>query len=482
MRTKSIAIVGGGFSGAITAVNLARLSSVPLHIAIIDKHRVPCRGIAYGTRNSSHLLNVVARNMSALADQPNHFVEWLAGRSEFLDEPMASLRERFAPRRIYGDYLQNLFQWHARMLADDKKMRLDFMHDEVRDIAIEDQQARVSLGGGGVFMADKVVLAVGNQVPAHFRLAGLDARSTRYIGDPWLGWEAKLPSKEQDLLIIGTGLTMVDAFLSLKDIGWRGKIFAVSRNGLLPLSHFKGFEQPDLINDDMGPLSLRKIYSIFKKQYRALKARHLNPAILVDKLRPFTQRIWQNFSLFEKRQFNRHFRTRWNVVRHRIAPEIHEQLRAAIEDGRLEVIKGRLCECQESGDKMSISLKSNRGPRVIEAGAVINCTGPQENYLPSESSLFNSLFARRLIQPDDMNMGIKVAPNFSVLDSENKNSEILFAIGSLLKGTLWETTAVPELRSQAFRLAETLARQLADDVAEKTTISEVVEDVLEYSI
>jgi uncharacterized NAD(P)/FAD-binding protein YdhS len=479
---KSIAIIGGGFSGSVTAINLARISSVPLQISIIDKSRVPCRGIAYSTRNASHLLNVVARNMSALADQPNHFVEWLGTRSEYLDEPVSSVRERFAPRRVYGDYLQNLFQWYARILADEKSTRLEFVHDEARDISMEDQRARVTLAGGGVIKADKVVLAVGNQAPAPFRLPGLDARNPKYIGDPWLGWEEKLPSKDQDLLLIGAGLTMVDAFLSLQDAGWRGKIFAVSRHGLLPFSHFRGFEHPDLVDDEMNAVSLRRLFSIFKQHYRTVRARHLNPAILVDKLRPFTQRIWQNFSLFEKRQFNRHFRARWNVMRHRIAPEIHDQLRKAVAQGRVEVIQGKLFDCEEAGDKLRISINSRRGKRVIEAGAVINCTGPQESYLPSDSSLFNSLFARGLIQPDDMNMGIKVGPNFSVVGCDGKESEILFALGALLKGTLWETVAVPELRSQAFRLSETMAKQLAEDTAEKSRISEVVEDVLEYTI
>jgi len=481
-RMKSIAIIGGGFSGTMTAINLARLSSAPLQIAIIDKNRVPCRGIAYSTRNGSHLLNVVARNMSALADQPNHFVEWLGTRSEYLDEPVPALRERFAPRRVYGDYLQNLFQWYSRILADEKKMRLELIQDEAKDIFIEHHRARVTLAGGRLIVADKVVLAVGNQVPAPFRLPGLDAQSPKYIGDPWLGWELKLPAKDEDLLLIGTGLTMVDAFLTLQDIGWRGKIFAVSRNGLLPFSHFKGFEHPDLLDGENAAMSLRGIYSIFKKHYRTVKARRLNPAILVDKLRPFTQRIWQTFSLFEKRQFYRHFRARWNVMRHRIAPEIHEQLHKAIAQGRMQVLQGRLCECEESKEKMRITIRSSQGKRVLEAGAVINCTGPQESYLPSESSLFNSLFARGLIQPDEMNMGIKIAPNFSVVDCNDKNSDVLFALGALLKGTLWETVAVPELRSQAFRLAETMAKQLAEDLAEKSPISEVIEDVLEYSI
>jgi uncharacterized NAD(P)/FAD-binding protein YdhS len=109
---------------------------------------------------------------------------------------------------------------------------------------------------------------------------------------------------------------------------------------------------------------------------------------------------------------------------------------------------------------------------------VINCTGPQENYVPAESGLFKNLFARGMVQPDEMNMGIKIASNFSVVDLRATARKSC----SPLKGTLWETTAVPELRGQAFRLAETIAGQLAESTAERSLISEVVEDVLEYSI
>ncbi|HEY3863329.1 MAG TPA: FAD/NAD(P)-binding protein [Verrucomicrobiae bacterium] len=479
---KTIAIVGGGFSGTITAINLARLSSTPLQITVIDKNRLPCRGIAYSTRNIGHLLNVVARNMSALADQPSHFVDWLGTRSEYLDEPAAALRERFVPRRIYGDYLQSLFQWYSKSFASERHSRLEYIQDEARDIFLEEHRACVSLASGGMMMADTVVLAAGNQAPAPFRLRGLNLDSPKYIANPWLGWEEKLPPRDQDILLIGTGLTMVDAFITLQGLGWRGTIYAVSRHGLLPLSHFKGFEYPDFLGENDLPIGLRKACAIFKRHCRAAAARGLNPAILVDKLRPLTQRAWQGFTLFEKKQFDRHCRTRWNVARHRIAPEIHQQLSEAMAQGRLQVFPGRLRECGESGDKMKIWIDSAGSARAIEAAAVVNCTGPRERCVPSESLLFNNLFSRGLIQPDEMNMGIKAAPDFSVVDGQGRSSRILYALGAVLKGTLWESVAVPELRSQAFRLAEHIAGHLADEDAEKSSIAEVMEDVIEYSI
>ncbi|MEI9999239.1 MAG: hypothetical protein WDO13_08715 [Verrucomicrobiota bacterium] len=343
------------------------------------------------------------------------------------------------------------------------------------------------LKSGQTLIADKVILAAGNQAPADFRVRGLDVRSPRYIADPWGdGEQRRLPAPDRDVVLVGTGLTMVDVFLVLQAQGWRGKIWAVSRHGLLPLSHFKGFDYPDLIKDegkDEGVrFSLRRAFALFKEHYRATQRFRLNPAILVDKLRPHTQRLWKNFSAFEKRQFNRHLRTPWNVMRHRVAPEIHRQLTDALAQGRLEVLAGRLTECVESSEAITIRVTGRGGRRVIEAGAVINCTGPRESYVTAEPGLFANLAARGLLQPDEMNMGIRVAADFAVLDAKGNPSQTLYALGSLLKGTLWETTAVPELRSQAFRLAGTIAGQLAETPAGRSPFAEVVEDVIEYFI
>ena len=433
---KNIVIIGGGFSGTVTAINIARLSRTPVRITVVDESPVDCRGVAYGTRCGGHLLNVVARNMSALADQPNHFVDWLQTRCEYLDVSPAALKETFVPRRVFGDYLNGLFYWHATSLALEKEFRLDVVHGRAEDILVSGDQATVTLNEGRTLTADKVVLAIGNQQPGEFRLPGLDCRSPKYIGNPWRNWEDKLPPPDKDVMLIGSGLTMVDVFLTLQERNWRGKIWAVSRHGLMPLSHFKGFDYPDPLADEPEPVSLRHMVAIFQRHLREIRKRGQNPALLVDKLRPYTQRLWKNFSLFEKRQFNRHFRTPWNVTRHRIAPEIHQKLSEAIAQGQLEVIAGRLRDCKESSTALTLNVDGRHGSRQIEAAALINCTGPQECYIASKTPLFTNLVARGLIQPDDMRMGIKAAPTFAVLDAQDRESNIIFALGSLLKGTL----------------------------------------------
>ena len=87
---------------------------------------------------------------------------------------------------------------------------------------------------------------------------------------------------------------------------------------------------------------------------------------------------------------------------------------------------------------------------------VINATGPQSHFSATKSVLLGNLLRRGLITPDDMDMGVKVDADHTALDWEGQKSKFVLALGPILRGTLWETIAVPELRGQARRVAETL--------------------------
>ena len=476
---KQVVIIGGGFSGCLTAINLSRLSSGPLRITIINDGYPLGRGIAYSTGNGSHLLNVVARNMSALADQPGHFVEWLRTRSEYRTEPVERLRERFAPRRVYGDYLHSLL-FAQTAAAAEKGIQIETIAAEATDVGPAFGGASVALSNGQFINANRVVLATGNQPPADLKLDGLDPAHPRYFQNPWQDWESKLPDRRENVILIGTGLTMVDVFLSLMDLDWKGRIFGVSLNGLLPLSHFKGVEYPDVFAGQSGPIKLGEMYRVFKKHFRQADGAGLNPVILIDKLRPVTQRLWQNFSLREKQRFNRHLRTRWNVARHRIAQSIHQKISTATAAQQLEIIKGRMTKLAAHGNRLELTLKTGGAYQKIEGGALINCTGPCERFSGTNSPLYCNLIARGLVQTDEIDMGIKVTPDFAVVGRDDQPFGLLLALGPVLKGTLWESIAVPELRSQTFRVAEILAKQLSEN--RTVEIKEALQPVLEYEI
>jgi uncharacterized NAD(P)/FAD-binding protein YdhS len=479
---KTVVIIGGGFCGTLTAVNLARLSTDPLRIVVVNSQYPLGRGIAYGTLRPEHLLNVVARNMSAFPDLPSHFVDWLRNRADFADLPLADLREQFVPRRVYGDYLQDLLFWQAQPLAGPGRVHIDLIDGEVLDVVPADLGARVVLKSGETLQAERVLLATGNLAPHDMIPPGSLDDHPAYCRNPWRGWFEKLPDSGEDVLLVGTGLTMIDVFLTLRALGWGGTIYAVSRTGLLPLPHFKGSDYPLFPPDDVSTLGLHALVALMEEHCARLRADGMNPALVVDKLRPFTQRIWRNFSVAEKQEFSRDYRTRWNVVRHRIPPVVAGQIETAQKEDRLRIKKGRLRDVRGDGDRIHVTIDSGNGlpPHPLVVGLLVNCTGPREALTDAPVALFRNLLERGLVSPDELDMGIEVTPDFAVVDQEGRPSDFLFAIGPLLKGALWETTAVPELRAQTYQVAQSLLAH--DQLHQPDWMQETPSNLVEYYI
>jgi uncharacterized NAD(P)/FAD-binding protein YdhS len=479
---KTVAIIGGGFCGTLTAVNLARWSTEALRVSLVNCDHPMGRGVAYGTRRPEHLLNVVARNMSALPDLPSHFVDWLGNRADFSAIPLAELREQFVPRRVYGDYLRDLLFWQTQPLAGAGRVQIQCIDDEVLDLANDGQGAQLVLKSGDTLQADRVVLATGNLAPQDLVPRGPVHDHPAYCANPWRGCYEMLPDPREDVLLVGTGLTMIDVFLTLQSFGWRGIIYAVSRNGLLPLPHFKGTDYSAFPPSDVESLGLHELAALMEEHCARLRADGMNPAIVVDKLRPYTQRIWRNFSVAERQEFSQRYRARWNVVRHRIPPAVAEQIETAQTEKRLHILKGKLQEAQVDGDQIRVTINLGDGwpTHELSVGLLVNCTGPQESLNDAPATLFQKLLERGLIRPDALDMGIEVTPDFAVVNEDGHASHCLFAIGPLLRGTLWETTAVPELRAQADQVAKAL---VADDQRHQPDwIQETPENLVEYYI
>jgi len=479
---KTIAIVGGGFSGTMVAVNLARLAEHPLRVLVINRGRPLGRGAAYGTQRSEHLLNVAARNMSALPDQPDHFVNWLRWRSDYRDMPLRELRESFAPRRVYGDYLCGLLFGCLNRIDERSPVTVELCEDEAIDLEPHGSGGFiVSLATGGFIEADKVILATGNQPPARLSAFPPEFVHPAYVPDPWSDWESRLPAATEDVILLGAGLTMVDAFLTLAAHGWKGRIFAVSRSGLTPWSHFRGIDYPDFPPASPEMLGLNALAELMEDHCQRLRKRGANPAIVVDRLRPHTQRIWRGLSREEKQQFLAQYASRWNVIRHRIAPSIHQSLTQAVDDHRVQIVRGTVQLVEEYGSKLTIALQSEEGtPQLLTAALVINCTGPQPRLSQTELPLIQNLLQRGLARPDELDMSLDVDDEFAVINRDGEPSDSLLAMGPLLKGKLWESTAVPELRGQAFQIARVLLAAEAQAVPSRFQVVE--EDVIEYYI
>ncbi|HWH22216.1 MAG TPA: FAD/NAD(P)-binding protein, partial [Allosphingosinicella sp.] len=152
MTGRRIAIVGGGYAGTSLAIELLRHPH--LRVTLIERAERPARGAAYRTAFPDHLLNVRAEKMSAFADQPTHFADWLKAQG-------AGDGATFAERRLYGRYLEEALQAAIEAAGD----RLEIIRDEAVAIDPEDGE-RITLASGRTVAADDAILSVGNLPPA----------------------------------------------------------------------------------------------------------------------------------------------------------------------------------------------------------------------------------------------------------------------------------------------------------------------------
>jgi uncharacterized NAD(P)/FAD-binding protein YdhS len=457
-----VVIIGGGFSGAMTAANIARFGTHPMHVTVVDQGGPVGRGVAYGLRRPEYLLNVAARNMSAFPDEPDHFVQWLRTRSDFASVPDAELRMRYVPRQIYGDYVCEIVLHHLSCPGGMTPVVSDVMIGEAVDVEPAGPSCHVHLADGSKLEADRVVLATGNEAPALLPGAESLAGHRSWAPNPWHSWEQRLPAEDAGIVILGTGLSTVDVILTLHAVGWTGRIDAVSRHGWFPHPHFRGIDYPEFPPPgvDLASLGLDALRSLVEQHCCALAERDANPAMIVDKLRSQTQRIWRGFTVEERLDFIHEDAARWNVHRHRIAPEIHAVVADAQRSGQLHVHAAGIEKLEASGDAIAVHLADGE---TLTGGLVINATGPATRFSATRSVLLQNLLRRGLVTPDTLEMGVRVDPDHTIVTADGERSPWLLALGPLLKGTYWETIAVPELRMQARRLADTLLHRAPID-------------------
>jgi uncharacterized NAD(P)/FAD-binding protein YdhS len=447
------------------AVQLLRRAPA-LSVAVIDKGSIPGRGLAYSTQFDCHLLNVPAGNMSAFPQEPDHFLRWARANYDPSTQPTS-----FLPRRVYGRYVSFLLDDAVKRWGAD---RFRWIQGEASSLTRRGSHKdaahiNVRLKDGSTLEAQSVVLATGNFPPGNLKIPGLTEHSARYIPSAWSAYILRdIPRdtpKDGSVLLIGSGLTSVDVAIALKSEGFAGHIHILSRHGLIPQAHRQTGLWPQYWSDQ-SPRTTRGLVRLVREQIRAASAAGCDWRPVVDALRPVTQAIWQSLPLKERKRFLRHVRAYWEVHRHRIAPEIGNTISRLLLDGQATLYAGRLTDYRECSDHVEVVLRGrkSRTERSLRVDLVINCTGPDTDFRRMEDPLIKSLLAQGVARPDPLFLGLDVDTQGALIDSSGTPSDSLYAIGPARKGCLWETIAVPELREQAWQLAERLACRLKLDL------------------
>lgn len=444
----TVIIAGAGFSGAVTAAQLLRGARSPLRVVLVNRSGRMARGLAYGTRSEQHVLNVPAGRMSAYPDDDGHFLRY-AQRCD-----PAVTGGSFVPRQLYGEYLESLLDVAAKQAATGA--RLERVVDEIGDVEVMGAGVEVTLGSGLRLRADRLVLAVGNYAPADPVLAdGSVLTGPRYVRDPWVPGALEVATPDQPVLLVGTGLTMLDIALDLRARGRSAPMHAVSRRGLLPQPHRESTPPPTFQHrppdiEAVSPTAVDLLRSVRRHVRHAAEA-GVDWRDVIAALRPITPALWHRLNERERARFLRHLRVYWDVHRHRAAPRPAALLQRMLADGELQVHAARLVAAAERGGRLRVTIR-RRGAATdeqIEVGAVVNCTGPQSDIRRLDDPLMNALQRRGLVRPDPLGLGIAVAEDGALLDANGRLLPAILHVGPLLKARDWEATAVPELRRHA---------------------------------
>lgn len=426
-----IVIVGAGFSGAMLA---ARLAERGLPSVLIGRTADFGLGVAYSTPFMGHLLNVRSGRMSAVEGRPGDFVDWLAANHPDHADP-----DDFAPRQLYGRYVQ------------DRLAGVEAAHpgliDRVVGQAAGVEPDGVRLTDGRRIAGRAVVLATGNPAPK----TAEPGASDRIIPDPWAPGALERIGPDDDVIIVGTGLTMVDMAQALTARGWRGRALALSRRGLLPRAHRPHPDHPAALPPEAttGPASRRLAAA------RRLAA-ETGWREVMDAYRPITADLWREADSGQRARLVRHLRPWWDVHRHRIADRIAQALDQMKQDGRLIVHAGRVrrVAADRTGVTLDWTPRAGSAQPPLRGAWLLDCTGPGHD--AARDPLTGPLIASGRARLDPLRLGLDLDAQGRVLSADGTPDPALFVLGPPARAAFWETIAVPDIRKRIEDVAAAL--------------------------
>jgi uncharacterized NAD(P)/FAD-binding protein YdhS len=455
LSTRTIAIIGAGFSGTALAARLLQSPPlVPTRLILFERSRQSGTGLAYAAHPFPFLLNVPAGRMSALSEDPDHLIDYARQRLPGVHA------ESYLTRAFYGEYLQHhLAQSEA---AAPHHIQLERVRCEVTGLSPMDLKSSVVVcAQGRQWLADQVVVACGDPPPVPRNYAAEVRVHAAYSDQPF--GPNPIQSSDRRVLIIGSGPTMVDVTIAAAATNPQLQLIAVSRHGLLPeaqnigsganvlSSACSGFELP-------AGSSLRQIVSAVRSYIEAVQRQGYDWRDAVWALRKSIPSLWQDLSDADRGRFLRHVRAYWDVHRHRLPPELAVKIARARSTGQLRVHAGRIVRLVADGSRIRVDWR-RRGTSAIEqlvVDRVVDCSGADCRILRTRDPLLRHLIDSGIASVDSRGLGFRTGEHGALINQDGDSARQVFYLGPMLRARHWEATAVGELRAHVDSLADVL--------------------------
>lgn len=438
-RTLRIAIIGGGFTGIAAAITFLRNYRQPAELWLFEPSGCVSGGIAYGEAAPHHLLNVRAQEVSVLPERSNDFLEWCLNRlgcHEDESELKNELGTRFLPRQLLRDYLEDRLDEER---YGNEQIGTFFVSQKVQTLRYDGERYHLAVDGEDWLVADVVLLATGYHRPL--------ARHRGGVLGPYDRITTSMAAEAHSVVLLGTGLSMVDAYVSLREAGYQGAITAISRRGMLPEAHEpspgKAPEMPSLEG-----LPLNDLVAFLRRMLSDRAARNEGSQAVFNALRHRASRLWQNLTPVEQGRFLRHVKPWWDCYRHRMPSHLRRRLEQDIKRGSLIIQRGRVVDLDPDAGLVKIESRNNCTDDrhfSLEGDIIIDCRGHRPDL---DHSAIHSLVEQGLLMLDCHKLGLKVDTAGAAIGPDGLPSASLFALGPLGLGSLFEITGIPEIVCQ----------------------------------
>lgn len=514
--TITIAIVGGGAAGVSVLTQLTekyikeKLCSdkQKIQFLVIEKSGTIGAGLAYGTDDKSHIINLNAECMSPIPDDPKHFIKWVkANPSKWQSEfPALDINNcPYPPRKLFRLYLSDL-AITTQQRAKENGIIVKFIEDEAVDIqakAVNTKDTKfeislASINGAMKIVAEQVILCIGHLPPADYREF---ISKPNYFHSPWpiQQFISNVP-KYKDVHVIGTRLTAIDVVLTLVSNGHTGKITMVSRSGMLPCvigasnAYTKQYLTLEAISEITAngtqPLPLATLLELFKKEMEFAEKKSIDIDKLpngkpvksakdwlereisrakneirpwqsvLGSLYPIVPNIWNALTNQDKKEFLKKYYSLWMTYLAAFPIENAKKILDLLISGQLIVVGG-LESISFQEQKQYYEVLLNDGS-VIQANYLINGTGAGHDVTKADSKLLENLLVGKLITPHPLG-GIEI--DFVTLNVISNTLakrviENFFVVGDVTWGACMATADLGQIGREAKRVVNSSVKQL----------------------
>ncbi len=458
----TVAIVGGGFSGAAVAYHLAR-ANVPASLIVFEPRARIGAGLAYGGDDPVYRVNVPATRMSLEPSDDTHFARWLASSGVLAQDPGAlSGVDAFPRRQDFGRYVDQALR---PFLAEG---RVRHVREAVVSLRLASDGWLVRTTRGRETFADLVVIATTHPGPAlPHELRGL-SDDPRLVPDPLADGALDPVAESERVLVVGSGLTAADIIAALDARGHRGRIVMISRRGLRSLGHAPRPFPPegDFLAEPARSATelLRAVREAVRRATAAGRTWHP----VLDAVRAQGQGIWRALTPDARRRIVRRLRPFWDIHRFRIAPQIAAVLDRKLADGSLELRKARLGPAEAHAAGISIELRDVRrnATRRETFDTIVVATGPAHRDILRLQPYLSELAELGYVALDAMGLGLNTSNKGRAIGVSGRPEPTLFIAGPLARGTFGELMGLPQVSNYALFIAEEARAELSEGLVE----------------